>query len=85
MIRCLKIRIHTDGKRIWLPSIPLVLANLILPIALKIAKKHSDNEHITQVNYTDIKLLIRELKRHGPFTLVDVDSSDGTKVSIKIT
>ena len=79
------IRIKTEGKKIVLP-IPVLWA--FGRLGLSFLKKHVDDESFKNVTPKDMKKIrktIRKMKRkHKKWNLVEVDSSDGTSVRIKL-
>ena len=79
------IRIVTEGKRIFLP-IPITWA--FGRIGLKYLKKHDDTDsfkNVTPKAMRKIRRTIRRMRRkHKTWNLVEVDSSDGTSVRIRL-
>jgi hypothetical protein len=92
-----KIKITVVDKNnnynLRLPAIPLWLLSFLGSIGMRfksIALKNSDNldqyskKFLEELNSKDVKKLIKELKRYGPFDLIDVSTGDGTIVKISI-
>jgi len=84
----IKIKIILEsGKKIWIPSIPLLASGskLITKLTLKHGGNYIDEDSL--INKKQIEdlafILIKELKNEPPFTIVDIKSSDGTKVLIE--
>ena len=79
------IRIKTEGKKIVLP-IPMLWA--FGRTGLNFLKKHSDDDAFKNVTPKDMKKIrktMRKMKKiHKNLNLVEVDSSDGTSVRIKL-
>ena len=75
--------ISSDGHKInlWLPT-ALLKSKLIL----NTIKKNSGTDIEPLINSSPIifKSLKAYIKKHGHFTLVDIRSSDGEKVIIKV-
>ncbi|MGM0379901.1 MAG: hypothetical protein ACQEQE_09170 [Bacillota bacterium] len=90
MGRKIKIYIKTEDVNItWLPSIPIGLIKMILPIFIKFNNKWNNQKQIKDkkdksLNYLknidfdikEIKLFLDVLKTCDPCTLVEVDSND---------
>ncbi len=86
----LKIYIKTDDVKLNIIPIPLWLAKGCISIILRLIKfsmKFSND--FDQVSKEDInevldstKLIIREIKRYPPFSIIELESGD-TKISIK--
>lgn len=84
----------TDGPSIRIPAIPLrwlaSWARFGIWIAKKQGKKENEDEDeewveiLDKINARDLRILINALDVGVPYELVDVDASDGTKVSIRI-
>lgn len=82
----------TDGPSIRIPAIPLKWlaswARFGIWIAKQQGKKEDGDEEwveiIEKINPRDLRILINALDVGVPYELVDVDASDGTKVSIRI-
>lgn len=77
------IRIRTEGRKISIP-VPLVLAGT--PLVLRLAAKYGGEEAAKYAPYAGeiIKELRNYVARNGHFTLVDVETSDGTWVKITV-
>ena len=79
------IRIKTEGKKIVLP-IPVLWA--FGRTGLNFLKKHIDDDAFKNVTLKDMKKIrktMRKMKRkHKNWNLVEVDSSDGTSIRIKL-
>ena len=89
----LKITIVDDGKRINLPGIPFWLIEFLIDlgfgissIAMKFVKEIDEDAKriLDSIDRKDIKLLIKELKKYGPFDLVNIREGDKTYVHISI-
>lgn len=82
----------SDGPSIRLPAIPLrwlaSWARFGIWIAKRQGKKEEKDEEwveiLERVSPRDLRILIRSLDIGVPYDMVDVDASDGTKVSIRI-
>lgn len=77
------IRIRTEGQKISIP-VPLVLAGT--PLVLRLVSRYGGEEAAKYVPYAGeiIKELRSYVARNGHFTLVDVETSDGTWVKITV-
>ena len=79
------IRIKTEGKKIFLP-IPSSWA--FSRMGLHFLKKNDDDgdfANITPKQMRNIRKTIRKMrKKHKNWNIVEVDSSDGTYVRIKL-
>lgn len=81
-----------DGPSIRLPAIPLrwlaSWARMGIWLAKKQGKDDKDSEEwaeiLERIDPRDLKLLLQSLDVGQPYQLVEVDDSDGTKVSIRI-
>lgn len=82
----------SDGPSIRLPAIPLKWLASWARFGIWIAKKQSKNdkdaeewvEILERINPRDLRFLLQSLDTGVPYQLVEVDASDGTKVSIRI-
>ena len=76
-----------DGKKIWVPSVPLLAfgAKLITKLAVKYGTKHlgEDSGFDRKMIEGLASLLIKELKNEPPFTIVKIKSKDGTNILIE--
>ena len=92
-----KIKIIVIDKKsnynLRLPAIPFWLISFLGSTGMKfksIALKNSDSldeyskRFLEELDSRDIRDLIKELKKHGPFDLIDVSTGDGTIVKISI-
>jgi len=85
--RRMKIRITTEGKRIWIPPIYFWFLRFLWAVGgkfiIRAAMKEGENSEF--VKELDIPAVLDELARCGPFVLVDVEVvEDKTKVFIEI-
>lgn len=83
----LKIRIVAEGKRIWIPSLPLWVIKAGTGIALgALKKKEKDQEgKAAVVSAREMRMIINELASYGKFVLVDVEvKADNTRVFIEL-
>lgn len=89
----LKITIIDDGKKINLPGIPFWLIEFLIDlgfgigsIAMRFIKEIDEDAKkiLDSIDKKDIKQLIKELKKHGPFDLVNIREGDKTYVHISI-
>lgn len=86
--------IHNESNfKLRLPGIPFWLIIVLCSIALKfkdVAIRNMNNLDedskffLNQLDSKVIRDLIRELRLHGKFDLVDVSTGDGTMVKISI-
>ena len=79
------IRIKTKGKKIFLP----IPSNWVFSrIGLRFLKKHDDDgdfANLSPKHMRNIRKTIRKMRRkHKNWNLVEVNSSDGTYVRIKL-
>ena len=87
----MKIDIATDeGKRIflWFPT-RLLLNRLTVAIGVAYINKSERDYGVPKLSYTQVLPLVKEIHRQRriqgrKWTLVDVNSSDGEKVKIKL-
>lgn len=93
MGRKLKISIIDEGNHIRIPGIPFWLINFLVDIgfgigsiALKFGKDLDEDavRILDSIDRKDIKSILDELKRYGPFDLVNVKGGDKTSVRISI-
>jgi hypothetical protein len=85
--RKLKIKILAEGKRIWLPSLPIWLIKAAMRIILAVVKvKEAGSDKKTAViSVKDARMIIDELASYGRFVLVDVDiKDDKTRIFIEL-
>jgi len=89
----LKITIVDDEKKINLPGIPFWLIEFLIDlgfglssIALKFIKEIDEDTKkiLDSIDRKDIKQMIKELKKYGPFELVNIREGDKTYVHISI-
>jgi len=81
-----------DGPSIRLPAIPLRWLSSWARMGIWLAKKQGKDdkdaeewaEILERIDPRDLKLLLQSLDVGEPYQLVEVDDSDGTKVSIRI-
>ncbi len=81
-----------DGPSIRIPAIPLrwlaSWARFGIWVAKRQGKKENEDEEwvkiLEKISPRDLRILISALDVGVPYKLVDVDASDGTKVSIRI-
>lgn len=82
-----------EGKNIRIPSIPFWLLNSLISLGLglgSIATKFVDNideetkKILEIVDSKDLKNIINELRKYGPFDIVDIENGDNTKVQIRV-
>lgn len=90
-----KIKIHIVDKdtNIRIPGIPFWLINSMISLGFGLGNlvsrfsKDIDEDLkaiLDNINSRDVKRIINELKKHGPYDLVDIEDGEDTKVLIKI-
>lgn len=89
----IKIYIIDEDKNIKLPAIPFWLLDFFISIGLglgSIALKFvNDIDEETKsilesINSEDLRKIFNELKKYGPFDMVDIEDGDNTIVKISI-
>ncbi|QQY79787.1 hypothetical protein EDD65_10717 [Keratinibaculum paraultunense] len=89
----IKIYITDEDKNIKLPAIPFWLLDLFISLGLglgSIALKFvNDIDEETKsilesINSEDLRKIFNELKKYGPFDMVDIEDGDNTIVKISI-
>ena len=83
----LKIRIVAEGKRIWIPSLPLWVIKAGTGIALTVLKKkeRDQGDKTSVISAGEMRMIINELASYGKFVLVDVEvKADNTRVFIEL-
>lgn len=89
----LKITVIDEEQSIRIPAIPFGLITFLIDIGLglsSIASRFVDDfdedakKILDSIDRKDIKLIFNELRRHGPFDLVDVQDGNSTEVKITI-
>ena len=82
-----------ENQSIRIPAIPFWLLSSLGSIGLgigSIALRFSKNldeyskEALKAINSKDLRKILKEIKKYGPFDLVDVDDGDGTIVKISV-
>lgn len=82
-----------ENQSIRIPAIPFWLLSSLGSIGLgigSIALRFSKNldeyskEALKSINSRDLRKILKEIKKYGPFDLVDVDDGDGTIVKISV-
>lgn len=79
------IRVKTEGKKIFLP----IPSNWVFSrIGLRFLKKNDEDGNFANISPKQMrnirKTICKMRKRHKNWNLVEVDSSDGTYVRIKL-
>ena len=91
----LKITIidRDEEKNIRIPAIPFWLINSFISLGLglgSIAARFVDDideetkKILEIVDSRDLKNIINELRKHGPFDMVDIEEGDNTKIQIRV-
>jgi len=89
----IKISITDKEKHINIPAIPFCIISFLVDlgfgigaIAVKFMKDMDEDlkEALNLIDKRDIKLLINELKKYGPFDLVNISEGNRTRVRISI-
>ena len=91
----LKITIidRDEEKNIRIPAIPFWLINSFISLGLglgSIAARFVDDideetkKILEIVDSKDLKNIINELRKHGPFDMVDIEEGDNTKIQIRV-
>lgn len=89
----LKIIVKDESQNLRLPAIPFWLLDLLIgmglglgTITLKFIKDIDDDTRLIleSINSKDLRKIINELKRHGPFEMVDIKDGNNTTVKISI-
>ncbi|MBU5456138.1 hypothetical protein [Caproiciproducens sp. MSJ-32] len=89
----IKIYITDEDKNIKLPAIPFWLLDLFISLGLglgSIALKFvNDIDEETKsilesINSEDLRKIFNELKKYGPFDMVDIEDGDSTKIKISV-
>lgn len=84
---------ENEGKNIRIPSIPFWLINSFISLGLglgSIAAKFVDSideevrEILEVVNSKDLKDLIQELRKYGPFDMINIEEGNNTKIQIRV-
>jgi hypothetical protein len=82
-----------ENQSIRIPAIPFWLLSFLGSMGLgigSIALRFSKNldeypkEALKAINSKDLRKILKEIKKYGPFDLVDVDDGDGTIVKISV-
>ncbi len=81
--RKIRIKIVTEGKRIWIPGMPFWFIRFAWRIVRPFIKKSGDtHDFLMDLNISEI---FKEISNYGPFILADIDvQEDNTKVFIEI-
>lgn len=75
----LRVYVKTDGKKIWLPPIPLIIINGLVRLVLRFV-----NIEDIPINKKDINVILKELRKLPPFVIVEVeDKKSNTIVKIE--
>lgn len=69
--KCLKVYINSNGKKIWIPPIPLIIVSGLVKIGLKFVNKKSKNN--IPIDKKDIGIILKELRKLPPFVIVEVE------------
>ncbi|WP_025640454.1 hypothetical protein [Schnuerera ultunensis] len=89
----LKIYVVDGEESIKIPAIPFGLITFFIDIGFgisSIAVRFVDDldedvkKILNSIDRKDIKLIFKELKKYGPFDLVDIQGGDNMKVKITI-
>lgn len=89
----LKISVIDKEQSVKIPAIPFGLINFLIDLSFglsSIALKFVDDldedvkKILNSIDRKDIKLIFKELKKHGPFNLVDIREGNNTEVKITI-
>lgn len=91
----LKITIidKAENQNIRIPAIPFWLLDLLISLGMglgSIALRFVDSideetrKILETIDSKDLKKLSAELKRHGPFDMVDIKEGDNTEIKIRI-
>ncbi|MCF6466145.1 DUF2089 domain-containing protein [Clostridium sp. Cult2] len=89
----LKITVIDEEQSIKIPAIPFGLITFLIDIGFglsSIALRFVDDfdedvkRILDSIDRKDIKQVFSELRKHGPFDLVDVQDGDNTEVKITI-
>lgn len=90
-----KIKIHVVDKdtNIRIPGIPFWLINSMISLGFGlgnlVSRFSTDIDEdlkviLDNISSKDVKMIINELKKHGPYNLVDIKDGEDTKILIKI-
>lgn len=89
----IKIMVIDEEQNIRLPAIPFWLLDLFISLGLglgSIALKFvNDIDEETKsilesINSKDLRKIFNELKKYGPFDMVDIEDGDSTKIKISV-
>lgn len=89
----IKIMVIDEEQNIRLPAIPFWLLDLFISLGLglgSIALKFvNDIDEETKsilesINSEDLRKIFNELKKYGPFDMVDIEDGDSTKIKISV-
>lgn len=84
---------HLEGTKIKIPGIPFWLVNSMVSLGfglLGIVEKYVNNIDeevkliLENIDREDLKEIINELKKHGPFKMVEIKEGENTEVNIEI-
>ncbi|NMB07424.1 MAG: hypothetical protein GX981_03410 [Tissierellia bacterium] len=92
-----KIKIHivdkSEDTNIKIPAIPFWLINFLISLGLglgSIAARFVDDidEDLKMIleiiDSKDLKIITNELRKHGPFNMVEIKEGDNTEINIRI-
>lgn len=85
--RWLKVRIVAEGKRIWIPSLPLWLIRAGIRIALAVVNRSGEGheKRTVVISVKEARMILNELASYGKFVLADIEAKDdNTRIYIEL-